>query len=884
MPDKPKDSRWLYFLLGLYILASMSYYVANISGFIDKNFDLHHRVEAPFDFDPDTLAITTVRQEAKQAGVAPGDVLLTLYGKPYAGQVPWLNLIRDTLHPGDTLTLGVRRPDGSLQTAQILLAGRASGGHVKFQQWGGILLLFGIPPLICLLVGYWVVVARPRDVNAWLILFILTFPEILFSVGMGWWPGWWAVWSTIWMLIQQVLSPVALLLFGIYFPERWRLDSKLPWVKYALIAPLAAGVPILTWVLIGQDFHGLWTPVQTPINTWTGRVFTAFAMACITFYFIALQSKYHSGETAPDAKRRLRVLLIGSEVGLGALFIAFAILPLFHIEVNSSWVGIVGATVFLAFPFTLAYVVVVQRAMDVRILLRMGTKYALAKASLTVLRTGLLTGLCVLLVQAVRAPALTAKMAIGIAVLAGLLLLLRMRLTRNLSSWLDRRFFREAYNSEQLLAELSQRVRKYNDSGPMLEMVLKSLAQTLHIDKIGVLLRGGNSFQLQQAVGLDGFAHEPVHLPLNSTTVRNLMRINTPVKLYREDPDGWLLLASASERSLLDSMSTELLLPLSGRDQLMGLMTLGPKRSEEPYTPSDLRLLESVATQTGLALEIGNLARSLASEAMKRERIDREIEVAREVQERLFPQDFPVIEGVTVAGHCRPQQGIGGDYYDVFVLGDDRIGIAMGDVSGKGISAALLMASLRASLRGMTLDAPHDLAVVIEKVNRLVYEASATNRYATFFFATYCASTRELVYVNAGHNAPFLVRRTGEEFQVQRLEAGGPVVGLLSFAIYEEQRLVLQPGDLLLTYTDGISEAMTLDDEEWGEERMLASAQTLPDGTAQEVLDHLFAEADRFTGKAPQFDDMTLLVMKLTPKPVASTLSREDETPNFAMQ
>jgi sigma-B regulation protein RsbU (phosphoserine phosphatase) len=482
------------------------------------------------------------------------------------------------------------------------------------------------------------------------------------------------------------------------------------------------------------------------------------------------------------------------------------------------------------------------------------------------LRTVLLIVLVILLAQVVHNPTFSTPTAIKIAVLAGLLVLLHSRLTRDLSSWLDRRFFRESYNAEQLLAGLSQRVRKYNDSGPILEMVIQSLGQTLHVDKIAVLLRGENCFQLQQAVGmnLDGYAGgQPVQLPLNSVTVRNLMRANTPVTLYRENPDGWLLLASAMEWGLLDALSTELLLPLSGRDRLMGLITLGPKRSEGPYTPSDLRLLGAVATQTGLALEIGDLARSLAKEATQRERIQREIEVAREVQERLFPQEFPAMEGVSLAGHCRPAQGVGGDYYDLFPLEDGRIGIAIGDVSGKGISAALLMASLRASLRGMTLDAPHDLTVTMKKVNRLVYEASASNRYATFFFATYNAATRELVYVNAGHNAPFLVRRGNGQSQVQRLEIGGPVVGLLPSVIYEEQRLLLGPGDLLLTYTDGISEAMTVEDEEWGEERMLAAAQTLPDGSAQAVLEHLFSEADKFTGKAPQHDDMTLLVMKL---------------------
>lgn len=864
MPRQPKNSRILYFLLGLYILASMTYFVANISGFLDDYFDVHHRVTTPLTFDIDTLKIASLRPEAQKTGLAKGDALVSVNGKAYAGNAQWLTLIRSQLHPGDRLQLVVRKPDGTIQNADFILTGRGKNDPPIIHEWAGLLLFFGLPPLVCLLIGYWVFAARPRDLNAWMILLILTFPETFLAIDSGWWPGYWNLYSQVWTQVVQAVAPLALLLFGIYFPERWRLDRKAPWLKWLLIAPGVVCTASSLWIIVDEEYFPVRNLALHSLNHWTNLIVFAIDTACIFLYWVAIFDKSRSASTA-DARRRLHVLGMGSLIGLGSVLL-FVMAPLFHIDNTQRWIGFTTAIIFLVFPFTLAYVVVVQRAMDVRILLRMGTKYALARATLTVVRTGLLIVLAILLVRLVRAPSLTPRTMIEIAILAALLGLLRSRATRNLSSWLDRKFFREAYNAEQLLAELSQRVRKYTDTGPMLEMVTRSLVQTLHIDKIAVLLRGGNAFQLQQAVGLnlDGFpGGQPVQLPLNSTTARNLMRINTPVTLYRENPDGWLLLASESERRLLDAMSTELLLPLSGRDQLMGLITLGPKRSEEPYTSSDLRLLESVATQTGLALEIGNLARSLAKEATQRERIDREIEVAREVQERLFPQEFPVIEGVSLAGHCRPAQGVGGDYYDLFTLGDGRIGIAIGDVSGKGISAALLMASLRASLRGMTLDDPHDLAVTMERVNRLVYEASASNRYATFFFATYNIATRELVYVNAGHNAPFLVRGVADTFRVQRLEAGGPVVGLLSFATYEEQRLLLAPGDLLLTYTDGISEAMTLDDEEWGEERMLAAAQTLPDGTAQEVLEHLFAEADRFTGKAPQHDDMTLLVLKL---------------------
>jgi phosphoserine phosphatase RsbU/P len=176
----------------------------------------------------------------------------------------------------------------------------------------------------------------------------------------------------------------------------------------------------------------------------------------------------------------------------------------------------------------------------------------------------------------------------------------------------------------------------------------------------------------------------------------------------------------------------------------------------------------------------------------------------------------------------------------------------------------LLMASLRASLRGVTLDSPRDFANLMDKVNRLVFEASASNRYATFFFAAFDAQTRRLDCVNAGHNPPILLRSgINGNAEVLRLEADGPVVGLLPVAPYTEQSLTLMPGDLLLLYTDGISEAMTHDDEEWGEERLIVSAERVRKREAFEILRDIFKDADAFTAGAPQHDDMTLLVLKL---------------------
>jgi sigma-B regulation protein RsbU (phosphoserine phosphatase) len=292
-------------------------------------------------------------------------------------------------------------------------------------------------------------------------------------------------------------------------------------------------------------------------------------------------------------------------------------------------------------------------------------------------------------------------------------------------------------------------------------------------------------------------------------------------------------------------------------------MALGPKRSEEPYTPTDLRLLESVSLQTGLGLELSKAAASLAAAAVEQANIAREMEVAREVQERLFPQRLPAIPGIDIAGACRTVFGVGGDYYDVFEIGEGCLGLAIGDVSGKGISAALLMASLRACLRTMTRTTSGELPNLMSHLNRLIYEASAVNRYATFFFGIFDPRARRLQYVNAGHNPPVLVRPSAiGSYEWIRLDCGGPVVGLLPEASYEQGAVSVQVGDLLVAYTDGISEAMNTAEEEWGEEAMVLAAQQASAESADGIAKAIFAKADVFAGGAPQHDDMTVLVMR----------------------
>ena len=367
-----------------------------------------------------------------------------------------------------------------------------------------------------------------------------------------------------------------------------------------------------------------------------------------------------------------------------------------------------------------------------------------------------------------------------------------------------------------------------------------------------------------------GYGAPPdIAFPQGAGTIKMLQRGKEPARVYFDDPNSWLYRdpeVTEEDRIKLTQLDTELLLPLRARNKLLGFMSLGPKRSEEPYSRADLRLLTSVASQTGLALENADLISAIAVEVAQRERLNSEVAIAREVQERLFPQTLPPIIGIDYAGACRSALGVGGDYYDFLALPAGKLGIAIGDVSGKGIAAALMMASLQASLRSEATRTPDDLAGIISNVNRLIYEASSSNRYATFFYGQYDPASRQLTYVNAGHNPPMLFRCSDGGWPVCRLETGGTVVGLLESFPYQQAVVTIAPNDILIAFTDGISEAMNDAKDEFGEERLIETIKCCARLSPAEIIAGIMRAADAFVAGAKQNDDMTLVVLCAQPE------------------
>lgn len=272
-----------------------------------------------------------------------------------------------------------------------------------------------------------------------------------------------------------------------------------------------------------------------------------------------------------------------------------------------------------------------------------------------------------------------------------------------------------------------------------------------------------------------------------------------------------------------------------------------------------LRRRSLIEENRRISEEIRQKEMEAVAERARRQMLDREIEIAGEVQRRLFPQTLPECETLEYAARCRPAEEVGGDYYDFLALPQGRLGISIGDISGKGIPAALLMASLQASVRGQSLVPGQAAAKLVANVNRLIYDASMDGQYAAFFYAQYDPASRTLTYVNGGQNAPMLLR----DAEIIRLDKGGPPVGLFESAVYEQESIQLMPGDLLVLFTDGISDAENPEGCDWGEKELKKVVRNLSGRAPGELIEEILAAADRFAAGAPQHDDMTLVAARV---------------------
>ena len=282
--------------------------------------------------------------------------------------------------------------------------------------------------------------------------------------------------------------------------------------------------------------------------------------------------------------------------------------------------------------------------------------------------------------------------------------------------------------------------------------------------------------------------------------------------------------------------------PLQTDNQVIGLIYVDSPQFPREFSSDDLNLLTVMANVAAIRIERDRLA---------------EVEQAAEIQRQFLPSTAPVLPGLELAGYNAACRTVGGDYYDFLPYPDNRVGVVIGDVAGKGMPAALMMTSLQAKVQALA-ETPGDPATVVGRLNRSLIGTCPSNRFITFFFAIIDASSGDIAFCNAGHNPPFVVRAGGA---IERLEGGGPVLGILPAMTYQGRECHMEPGDLLVLYSDGVTEAANLAGEEF-EDRLPELAAALRHRSAAEVVQAIHEAVKEWIAGQPPADDITVVVAR----------------------
>jgi sigma-B regulation protein RsbU (phosphoserine phosphatase) len=303
-----------------------------------------------------------------------------------------------------------------------------------------------------------------------------------------------------------------------------------------------------------------------------------------------------------------------------------------------------------------------------------------------------------------------------------------------------------------------------------------------------------------------------------------------------------------------ESIRSLIAVPMMAKSELRGVLTVYNKKDGKPFAEDDQRLLAIIAGQSGQVVENARLYEKEKTLVKMQE----EVRLAARIQTELLPKSAPTVAGYDIVGKSIPAQEVGGDYFDFIPIDEHRIAFCLGDVTGKGLPASLLMANLQATLRGQTLTTGSP-KTCLERSNQLLYQSTSPEKFATLFYAILDLQNHQIHYSNAGHDNPYL---NSGNVASKRLKIGGIPLGMLPDFTYEQESVQLEDDSILVAYSDGVTEAMNVKEEMFGEERIAAVIDQHKDAPASEIIDHLVSAVKTFAAGHPQSDDITVVVMR----------------------
>lgn len=408
---------------------------------------------------------------------------------------------------------------------------------------------------------------------------------------------------------------------------------------------------------------------------------------------------------------------------------------------------------------------------------------------------------------------------------------------------------REIHRLRELI-EASKRINSSLEPAVLFDSILQVAREQIDVERGTLFFVDARRGELWARISSDPGVDE-IRLPIGQGIAGAVAMSGESLILHdvRSDPR----FDPSTDRKSGFHTQSMLCVPIRNRSgRIVGVLQLLNKRDGQ-FGPQDLAFLDSVSDHMAIAMDNAALHR----DALVKDRMEQELLLGREIQTRLLPQAPTDVPGLEIAAATRFCYEVGGDYYDFIRRASGRLDVGCGDVSGKGVSAALIMSSLQAALR-VASPLEHDLVRLLVQTNGILHTMTRGRKYVTLFFGRYEPATGELEYVNAGHNAPLLV----SDRTVRRLPATGRPIGLLPSVTYETARVVLPPGGLLLLYSDGLTEATNAAEEEFGVERLEAAAAAAAELPAGEVLESVLSAVSAFEDGVEPADDKTAVVLR----------------------
>jgi serine phosphatase RsbU (regulator of sigma subunit) len=654
----------------------------------------------------------------------------------------------------------------------------------------------------------------------------------------------------------------SLLYFACVFPRENPLVRRVPFVAVWIFAPHVFHLMFMILLSQGEMWGkaAVWLAQQPggatalhmgrlPINLSIQFHRILFSIVNLVYIVAALTLLWISYRRT--ANRRIRTQVGTIFAGLASCAGLYAVAIPIPTLLNRTWLPIHRSTLVVAALLlgsgSIAYSMVRYRFLDVKLIARKSILYALT--------SGFLIAVYLTVIRQLDA-FLETVAGYDTTVFQTAILLLALILFQPIFSWLEealeRMFLRESSDHRTLLRRMSGEVLTVLDLRTLADTLLGTLREAVPARTTVLLIAPGAHAPVVRGFGggvdLDAVAAIPREA---------LARLFAGTSLVRRED----LQALAEERGVREIAAPllatlpHLAFPLRHADQFLGVLALGRKITETRYTAEETSLLQTLANQTSVAAK----SALLYEESLAKSLLEEELAVARRIQQQFLPSHLPQASGFGIAALNVPNKQVGGDYYDLVDIGGGNYLLAIADVAGKGVPAALLASMVQASIRTQARDGK-TVGEMMNRLNRLVHEATPEDRFATCFLARVGTEGLHLSFSNAGHNYPILISNGGCRF----LEAGGIPLGISPDIHYAEGSASLRAGDALILYTDGIPDSRNRELVDYGEERLVEVVRSLPrDLTAQQMVQRIAGDVSRFTEGADQMDDITLLALRV---------------------